>query len=279
MPISSDEYDYVRKLVHKASGIVLEDGKEYLVEARITPLVREARLDSMAALIRRLQSNAGDPLHKRVIDAMTTNETSFFRDQHPFEALKRTVLPDLLARRAVTKTLSIWCAASSSGQEPYTIAMTLFEAIPAIQNWRINFIATDLARAMVERSRAGKYSQLEINRGLPAPLLVKYFRKEGLEWQVDPKLRDLIQFRELNLLTPWPAMPPLDIVFIRNVLIYFGAETKKDIFARIRGVMRPDGYLFLGGAETTVNLDDSFQRMPLERSGIYQMKSTRAMVA
>jgi chemotaxis protein methyltransferase CheR len=157
--------------------------------------------------------------------------------------------------------------------------MTLFESIPAIRDWKISFIATDLSKQMVERSRGGRYSQLEVNRGLPAPLLVKYFRKDGLEWQVDDRLRSMIDFREMNLLQSWPLMPPLDIVFIRNVLIYFDADTKKEIFRRTRGVMRSDGYLFLGGAETTMNLDDSFQRMPLERSGIYQLRSALAMVA
>jgi chemotaxis protein methyltransferase CheR len=279
MSITATEYDYVRKLIQKSTGIVLEDGKEYLVEARLTPIVREAKLDSMATLIGRLQKSSVDPLHKRVMDAMTTNETSFFRDQHPFEALRRLALPDLLAKRAASKTLSIWCAASSSGQEPYTIAMTMYEAIPAIRDWKITFIATDLSKAMVERSRAGRYSQLEVNRGLPAPLLVKYFKKDGLEWQIDEKLRSMIDFRELNLLGNWGQMPPLDIVFIRNVLIYFDGSTKKEIFRRIRGAMKPDGYLFLGGAETTMNLDDNFQRNPAERSGIYQLKTATAAVA
>jgi chemotaxis protein methyltransferase CheR len=267
-------------MVQSSSGIVLEPGKEYLVEARLTPIVRDEKLDSIGSLIRRLQScGPSDPLRKKVIESMTTNETSFFRDQHPFDALRKLVLPDLLSRRAATKTLSIWCAASSSGQEPYTIAMTLFESIPAIRDWRITFVGTDLSTHMIERSRSGRYSQLEVNRGLPATMLVKYFRKDGLEWQVDEKLRSIMSFREMNLLQPWPAMGPFDVVFIRNVLIYFDSATKKDIFRRIRGVMRPDGYLFLGGAETTMNLDDEFQRMPAERSGIYRMRTAMAKVA
>jgi chemotaxis protein methyltransferase CheR len=279
MSITAPEYEFMQKLILRASGIVLEPGKEYLVEARLAPIVREEKLESISAVIRRLQASSLDPLHKKVIDAMTTNETSFFRDQHPFDALRRVVLPDLLRRRAATKTLSIWCAASSSGQEPYTIAMTLFESIPAIRDWKITFLATDLSRQMIERSRAGRYSQLEVNRGLPAPMLVKYFRKDGLEWQVDDRFRSMIEFREMNLLQPWSKMPVADIVFIRNVLIYFDSNTKKDIFRRIRNVMTPDGYLFLGGAETTMNLDDSYQRMPIERSGVYQLRTAMAMVA
>jgi chemotaxis protein methyltransferase CheR len=279
MSITASEYQYMQQLIQKASGICLESGKEYLVEARLTPIVREQKMESIATLIRRLQSSSLDPLHKLVIEAMTTNETSFFRDQHPFEAMKQKVLPGLLARRATQKALSIWCAASSSGQEPYTIAMTLLESFPALRDWKVTFIATDLSRQMVERSRSGRYSQLEVNRGLPASLLIKYFKKDGLEWQIDGKLRSMIDFRQMNLLEPWPAMPPIDIVFIRNVLIYFDANTKKDIFRRIRGVMRPDGYLFLGGAETTMNLDDAFARMPIERSGVYQLRTAMAMVA
>jgi chemotaxis protein methyltransferase CheR len=279
MSMTASEYEFMRKLVQKASGICLESGKEYLVEARLTPIVRDEKLESIATVIRRLQSSPLDPLHKKVIEAMTTNETSFFRDQHPFEALKRQVLPALLAQRAATKTLSIWCAASSSGQEPYTIAMTLLDSFPMLQNWKVTFIATDLSQQMVERSRNGRYSQLEVNRGLPASMLVKHFKKDGLEWQVDQELRSMIDFRRMNLLESWPTMPPMDIIFIRNVLIYFDSNTKKDIFRRIRGIMRSDGYLFLGGAETTMNLDDSFQRMPIERSGVYQLRSAMAMVA
>ena len=279
MPVTASEYAFMRALVQKGSGIVLEDGKEYLVEARLSPIAREAKLDSIAALIKRLQVSSIDPLHKKVIEAMTTNETSFFRDVHPFDALRRLVLPDILARRAASKTLSIWCAASSSGQEPYTIAMLLYESIPAIRDWKINFIATDLSKQMVERSRIGRYSQLEVNRGLPAPMLVKYFRKDGLEWQVEEKLRSMIEFRELNLLDTWPKMPPLDIVFVRNVLIYFDANTKKEILRKIRRVMHADGYLFLGGAETTMNLDENFGRIPAERSGCYQLRTAQAKVA
>ena len=279
MSITAPEFDYIRKLIQKSAGIVLEDGKEYLVEARFGPIVREHKLDSISALVRKLQANGLDPLHKKVVEAMTTNETSFFRDQHPFDALKKTVIPDLIAKRAMTKTLSIWCAASSSGQEPYTIAMTLFESIPAIRDWQIKFTATDLSKAMVDRCKSGRYSQLEVNRGLPAPLMVKYFRKDGLEWEIDPKLRSMVEFREMNLLEAWPKFPPVDIVFIRNVLIYFDSSTKKEIFRRIRGVIRPDGYLFLGGAETPMNLDDAFVRLPFDRTGCYQLKTATACLA
>jgi chemotaxis protein methyltransferase CheR len=281
MPITTDEFDYVRHLVRARSGIVLEPGKEYLVDARLSSLVREQKLESIAVLVQRMRASVTDPLHKRVVEVMTTNETSFFRDLHPFEALRRNVLPALLANRAATRTLSIWCAASSTGQEPYTIAMTLLESVPQLADWKLTFVATDLSREMVERSRAGKYNQIEINRGLPAALMVKYFDKQGLEWQVKSKLREMIEFKELNLTSPaWIGVPsPLDIVFIRNVLIYFDPETKKDILGRIRKMLRPDGYLFLGCAETTMSLDDNYERLQVEKSGCYQLRGAAGAAA
>ena len=279
MPISATEFEFFQKLVIKSSGIVLESGKEYLVESRLAAVVRENSLPSIAVLIQKLQASSMDPLHKKVTEAMTTNETSFFRDQHPFDALRKSVIPALLTKRSATRKLNIWCAAASSGQEPYTIAMTMFEAIPMLKDWTISFVSTDLASHMIQRCKAGRYSQLEINRGLPAPLMVKYFRKDGLEWQIDEKLRSQIDFREMNLLNAWPKFAPLDIVFIRNVLIYFDAPTKKEIFRKIRSVLQPDGYLFLGGAETTMNLDDSFARLPMDRSGCYQLKTQLANAA
>jgi chemotaxis protein methyltransferase CheR len=279
MAITTGEFDFVREMVRKKSGIVLEPGKEYLVEARLSALARQQKLDSASALIARVQGNLGDPLHKLVVEAMTTNETSFFRDLHPFEALKRVVIPALSLSRAASKSLSIWCGASSTGQEPYTIAMTLRESIPDIDSWKLTFIATDLSSEMIARSRAGRYNQIEINRGLPAALMVKYFTKQGLEWEISPKLRSMIDFREMNLTQAWPGLPSFDIVFMRNVLIYFDAETKKDILRRVRGLLRPDGYLFLGSAETTMGLDDGFERTQIEKSGCYRIRQALAKAA
>lgn len=279
MAITTSEFDFVREMIRKKSGIVLEAGKEYLVEARLTTLARQQKLDSVSTLIDRVKASSADPLHKLVVDAMTTNETSFFRDVHPFEALKKVVIPALVASRNIGKSLTIWCGASSTGQEPYTIAMTLRESIPDIDQWKITMIATDLSTEMIARSKAGRYNQIEVNRGLPATLMVKYFTKQGLEWEISPKLRSMIDFREMNLLTPWPSMPPLDIVFMRNVLIYFDAETKKDILRRVRGLLRPDGYLFLGSAETTMGLDEGYERMQLEKSGCYRLRQAAAKAA
>ncbi len=279
MAITASEFDFVREMIRKKSGIVLEPGKEYLVEARLTTLARQQKVESLSALIARVKASSADPLYKLVIEAMTTNETSFFRDLHPFEALKRVVIPALTASRAVTRSLSIWCGASSTGQEPYTIAMTLREAIPNIDEWKVTFIATDISSEMVAKSKAGRYNQIEVNRGLPAPLMVKYFTKQGLEWEISPKLRSMIDFREMNLTQPWPGMQPFDIVFMRNVLIYFDGDTKRDILRRVRSLMRPDGYLFLGSAETTMGLDDAYERTQIEKSGCYRIRQAMAKAA
>lgn len=266
------DFDYIRTLVRERSAIVLEAGKLYLVESRLTPLVRREGMTSLTELVSRLRRERFGGLHRKVVEAMTTNETSFFRDLHPFEALKSTILPDLIAKRKAARTLHIWCAACSSGQEPYSIAMLLHDSFPELTGWTVRILATDLSSAVLERARRGAYSQMEVNRGLPATFLVKYFERGGMEWRVSEAVRRLVSFQEMNLVESWPALPPADVVFLRNVLIYFDVDTKKNVLARARRVMRPDGYLFLGGAETTLNLDESFERVQLDKSGCYRMR-------
>jgi chemotaxis protein methyltransferase CheR len=279
MPIARADFDYVCDLVRGRSGIVLETGKEYLVEARLAALIRQQNIESIGALVSRLRGNRLDPLHRLTVEAMTTNETSFFRDQSPFEALKKQILPTLLAARAATKSLTIWCAASSTGQEPYSIAMTLCENIPRVEEWKLIFIATDISLDMIARSRSGSYNQIEVNRGLPAAMLVKYFEKRGLVWQVKDRLRTMIEFREMNLVQPWLNLPPMDIIFMRNVLIYFDTPTKSGILAQARQLLRPDGYLFLGSAETSMGLDDGLERTPIEKSSCYRIRQRVANAA
>lgn len=279
MAITTSEFDYVRDLVYRKAGIVLEPGKEYLVEARLTSVVRQEKLESIEALVKRLRASPVDPLHVRVVEAMTTNETSFFRDIHPFEALKKVVIPDLLEKRAASRTLSIWCAAASTGQEPYTIAMCLLDAIPNIEQWRVSIVATDISREMIARCKAGRYNQIEINRGLPAMLMVKHFSKQGLEWEISPKLRAMVEFREMNLTQPFVGLGQLDIVFMRNVLIYFDSPTKKRILESTRRLLRPDGCLFLGSAETTMGLDENYQRVPIDKSSIYRPVASSVITA
>lgn len=278
MAMNPNDLTFVCDLVRRRSGIDLDSAKEYLVEARLLPLSRKLGLASLDMLLTKLKQRDA-AIERDAVDAMTTNETSFFRDIHPFEALKKSILPELIARRAGEKRLNIWCAASSTGQEPYTIAMLLRENFPQLASWNVTFIASDLSRDVLKRAKAGRFSQLEVSRGLPAPLLVKYFTKQGLEWEIAPALRDMIDFREINLLEPWPSMPLLDVVFIRNVLIYFSTETKKPILERIRSRMRPDGALFLGVAESTMNVDEQFVRAPQEKSGCFQIKSVARAAA
>lgn len=280
MPISVAEFDFVRTMIYSKSGIVLEPGKEYLVETRLSAVARRERLASASEVIQRLRSTStSDPLHRTVLDAMTTNETSFFRDIKPFEAFRTTVLPDLIRKRAAARSLSFWCAAASTGQEPYTFCMMIREHFPQLADWRISFVATDLSRDVLDRARSGRYSQLEVNRGLPAPFLLKYFQRTGMEWQIKNDIRRMVDFRELNLLEPFPPLGQLDVVFIRNVLIYFDVPTKQQIFKKIRTVLRPDGYMFLGGAETTLNVDESFQRCPAEHAGLYAIKNAAVPLA
>ena len=272
MPLEKLDFDYLRQMVREHSAIVLDEGKEYLVEMRLMSLARAEGVADVGALIRAMRSKSFGQLHRDVIDAMTTNETSFFRDLHPFETLKKEILPRMIEARASQKSLNIWCAACSSGQEPYTIAMVLKDNFPQLANWRVKILATDISPSMVVRARQGVFSQLEINRGLPAPFLIKYFSKDGASWAIKEDVKRFIEFREMNLATNWPAMPTFDIIFIRNVLIYFDLEMKRSILGRMRKVFKPDGVLFLGGAETTLNIDDSFQRVQEGRSVYYVLR-------
>ncbi|MCA9465536.1 MAG: protein-glutamate O-methyltransferase CheR, partial [Nitrospira sp.] len=259
--ISPEDLNYVREMVRTRSAIVLEPEKAYLVQSRLEPVAKSEGVQTLAELVQKLRQVPFGPLHKKVVEAMTTNETSFFRDLSPFQALKETVLPDLLVRKALTKKLTIWCGASSSGQEPYSILFTILEEFPELKQWDIQFTATDISVEMLKRCQEGRYSQLEVNRGLPAPLLTKYFTKKGLAWQVQDDIRKMVSFREMNLAGTWLPFPKLDLVLIRNVMIYFDVPTKKQILKKARELMEPHAYLFLGGSETTMNLDDGFERV------------------
>jgi chemotaxis protein methyltransferase CheR len=271
MGVSSLEFDLVRKLVYEQSAIVLDVGKEYLVEARLLPLAR-ARGCSLSELIARLRG-VDRALQAAVVEALTTNETAFFRDVKPFEVLRTKVLPEVIARQGASRSLNIWCAASSSGQEPYTIAMVLREHFPQLAGWNIRITCTDISTEMVERTRAGRYSQLEVGRGVPAPMLVKYFKRAGLHWEVNDDLKRWIAPRQMNLAAPWASLGRQDIVFCRNVLIYFDLDTKRSILRRARDLVNPSGYLFLGAGETTCGLDDGFDHVDGGRGGCYQVKA------
>ena len=269
--MTAGDFDYVCRLVRDQSGIVLEAGKEYLVDARLTPLAQRAHLGSVSELVGRLRSGSDTELASRVVEAMVTTETSFFRDHHPFETLRTTILPELIRRRRDERRLGFWFAACSTGQEPYSVALLIREFFLELMGWRIDLLATDLSSDVLARARAGRFNQLEVNRGLPATMLVKYFRQHGATWELCDDVRRMVEFREINLTRPWPAMPRMDVVFLRNVMIYFDSSTKRMILHGITKVLRPDGYLLLGGAETTLNLSDSFRRVEHLKGGYHQL--------
>src|SRR6516165_6169861 len=269
--MTAQEFDVIRKLVMDRSAIVLEAGKEYLVETRLAPIVRQLNLNSIGELIAQLRCQPTNGLYRQIVEAMVTTESSFFRDRHPFDDLRKGVIRDLMARRRNERRLQIWCAACSTGQEPYSIALLIREHFPECAGWRISLLASDLSRQVLEKAREGRYNQIEVNRGLPAALMVKYFEQHGTDWQLKPAIRSMVDFQEINLAQAWPILPRMDLVLIRNVMIYFDVETKKAILGRLARVLRPDGYLLLGGAETTFNLNDSYRRVDPLKSGFYQL--------
>jgi chemotaxis protein methyltransferase CheR len=269
---SVQSLQYLRDLVHKRSAIVVEGDKDYLLESRLGPLAKKSGLASIDELVARVRENELGPLASAVIEAMTTNETSFFRDAHPFEALRNEIVPKLIAQRTSSRTLRIWCAAASTGQEPYSVAMLLREHFPALASWSVQIVATDLNATVLARARTGLFKQLEVNRGLPAPLLLKYFDRVGAEWQIKADIRSMVSFQELNLLDRWPFSSAQDVMFIRNVIIYFDLPTKRTLLGRARQQLRQDGYLVLGGAETTLNLDDGYAPVRIGSGVYYQPK-------
>lgn len=273
MSISGPDIDFVSQVVRARSAIVLDRDKGYLIESRLATLARERGQASVAALVSTLRRAPDGPLRDQVVEAMTTNETSFFRDIHPFRALSEHVLPDLLARRQRERSLTIWCAACSSGQEPYTIAMSVQELIGADPSWRVRLLATDIDTKMLTRTTEGIYNQFEINRGLPAQLLVRYFTRHGMNYRIDARLRNMVETRFMNLAEPLPPLPRMDVVFLRNVLIYFDIDTKRRVLGQVKQVLRPDGFLFLGGAETTMNIDDEWVRQPIGRATVYRLRA------
>ena len=273
MPGSVEPLDaaFVRELVYKRAAIVLDESKTYLIENRLESLARELGVASIAEVVASARKGAPG-METRIVEAITTHETSFFRDLHPFEALKRQVLPALVEKRRATKELTIWSAACSSGQEPYSIAMLLLDHFPEAAKWPAKVIATDLSEQVLARAREGRFKQLEVNRGLPAPLLVKHFEKSGTEWLLKKAVKDLVEFRQLNLLGGWTLYPKPDVVFMRNVLIYFDTPTKQQILKRLRTFIPTDGVLFLGAAETTLGVDDAWERVGNGPSTYYRVR-------
>jgi len=267
------DYEFLRKVLKERSGLDLSADKQYLVESRLIPLARRAGLAGITELVAKIKTGS-EPLTSDVVEAMTTNETFFFRDKIPFDHLKEAVLPALLQARASRRALRIWCAASSTGQEPYSIAMCLKELGPVLAGWRVEILATDLSPAVLEKSKAGIFSQFEVQRGLPIQMLVKHFTQIGELWQLNADIRAMVQHRQLNLLQDFAHLGTFDVIFCRNVLIYFDPDTKAGIFDRLARVLEADGVLALGAAESVVGISDAFKPYP-ERRGYYRPNAAR----
>ena len=267
------DYEFLRKFLKERSGLDLSSDKQYLVESRLIPLARRAGLPGIAELVQKIKAGA-DALTSDVVEAMTTNETFFFRDKIPFDHLRETVLPQLVQARAGRHSLRIWCAASSTGQEPYSVAMCVKEFV-ALAGWRVEIVATDLSEEVLEKSRAGIYSQFEVQRGLPIQMLVKYFSQVGELWQVNADIRAMVQHRQLNLLHDFSHLGAFDLIFCRNVLIYFDQDTKAGIFERLARVIEPDGVLALGAAESVVGISEAFKPYA-DRRGLYRPNAERS---
>lgn len=270
MSLSTTDIDFLKKLVAEQSGNIVNDRQAYLLEQRLGPIAKSRGINGSAELVAEVRRTRDPALTKKISESITVNETSFFRDIHPFEAMKSTILPDLIKARRSTRKLNIWCAACSSGQEPYSIAMTIRENFPELENWNIKILATDISEEMLSKARGGNFSQLEVNRGIPARTLIQNFDRQGTAWIAKPKLRSLIDCRRLNLSKAWPFLGEFDIIFIRNVLIYFDQKSKEDILNRAGKLLKKDGYLFLGSSETTIGTSIPFKRNQIDDTICYR---------
>lgn len=270
--MNTTDFTYLSDFIHESAGLVLTKEKAYLIDSRLKPLVKDFGLASLGDLISRLK--AGVPAVQRaVMDALTTNETSFFRDLKPFELFRHVVLPYLLQTRAAQRRFRIWSAACSTGQEPYSLAMILSEEQAKLRDWSWEIVATDVSSEALAKAKAGIYSQFEVQRGLPATMLVRYFTKDGDGWRIKDPLRSRIDFRPFNLLNDPTPLGRFDVVFCRNVLIYFDPPTKANVLARLAQQLAADGFLFLGGAETVIGISDRFAPEPGQR-GLYRRAAT-----
>jgi chemotaxis protein methyltransferase CheR len=262
------EYDYLRRLLKERSGLVLSNDKQYLIESRLMPVVRRVGLASLSDLVHNLKRPSAESLIVDVVEAMTTNETFFFRDRIPFDHVRDSIMPAFLEARALQKRIRVWCAAAASGQEPYSLAISFKEMGAKLAGWRIDILATDISAEVLEKAKAGVYSQFEVQRGLPIQLLIKYFTQVGDCWQLSPEIKAMVQFRPFNLLNDFRPLGTFDLVFCRNVLIYFDQESKVGVLDRLVHQIEHDGYLVLGAAETVVGLTERFKPHP-DRRGLY----------
>ncbi len=275
MKLVQEEFDYLRALVRECSSIVIEPGKEYLAEVRLSRVAYDEGFPCVQTLLVSMRRSHSERLRAKVVEAMTNNETSFYRDSEPFEALRKIIIPELLTRNSSQRQLTIWSAAASTGQEAYSIAMLLEEEFSGLAGWSVRILGTDISRAALDRARSGLYTQMEVGRGLTPAQLQRHFRKEGTEWRLSENIRSKVEFIHLNLFDPWTEIQRSDIVLMRNVLIYFEVEKKKILLQKLRDVLKPEAYLLLGSAEATFGLDDSFERVPTGAISFYRRSSSR----
>ena len=269
------DFEFICQILRERSGLVLTNDKAYLLESRLLPVARKWKLATFDDLVRVIRTKMDEAVVRDVVEAMTTNESFFFRDTKPFDQFKALVLPALLKSRAASRTIRIWSAACSSGQEPYSLAMILSESAAQLNGWKIEIVGTDLSTEILNRAKEGMYSQFEVQRGLPITMLVKYFAQIGDRWQINAKIRGMVQYKEFNLLQDPMPLGRFDVVFCRNVLIYFDQPTKTRVLNSVSKLMPEDGFLFLGGAETVLGITDKFQMVPGQR-GVYGVASASA---
>jgi len=266
--VTPQDYAYLSKLLNERSGLQLAGDKQYLIESRLLPVARQNNCSSIGELVMKLKAFAQEPLRQRVTEAMTINESFFFRDKTPFDRFQDTVLLFMRTARASTKRIRIWCAAASTGQEPYSLAIMLKQAKEEFAGWKIEIVATDISTEVLEKAKSGLYTQFEVQRGLPIQQLLKYFKQDGDQWRISQELRDMVQYRQHNLLDDFASLGMFDVIFCRNVLIYFDSKTKQDVLTRISRSLVKDGHLLLGAAETVVGFTNLFMPMP-DKRGLY----------
>ncbi|CAN2039925.1 Chemotaxis protein methyltransferase 1 [Candidatus Magnetomoraceae bacterium gMMP-15] len=269
--MTNADFDYLRYLVRQTAGIVLEPDKQYLIETRLTPIIQKQGLNSIDHLMQILKSKNFNSLHEKVVEAFATKETLFFRDPFVFEDLKNMVLPELIREKEDKRELNIWSAACASGQEPYSIAMLFDMNFPFLDKWKVKLIASDFSKEALDRAYKGNYSQAEVNRGLSNMLLHKYFKKQGVTWQLKDNIRKKVEFRIINFVEVWPTLPVMDIILMRNVLIYFDINIKTMILNKLKRVLRPGGYLVVGTGESPDRIDNSFKRIKFDKAVVYRL--------
>ena len=270
------DFDLYQNLLKEKSGLALTQDKCYLLDSRLTPVSRKHGFANLEAMTMSLRGVTKPDLIKDIIEAMTTNETSFYRDSKPFDQFRDIIIPHLIKTRSTTKKVRIWCAAASSGQEPYSLCMLIKENAAKLAGWNFEIIGTDISTDILETAKKAEYSQFEVQRGLPIQMLMKYFEQKGDRWALKPEIKSMVQYKYFNLLEPMSMLGKFDIIFCRNVLIYFDRETKAKVLQNMAALMPDDGFLFLGGAETVLGVTDALKPMENTR-GIYIKPNSTAL--